>query len=121
MICKRLKTYYLSKLRNMGNISKNGWRQSLAFSLPSRNKTLVIVVKNYTKTDIKVFYSSPILLDFLTLFHNLCLVICQYSQGCISEGDILKVMARYLSNNQLSNFFQKCLCTSFEITFVNLC
>ena len=35
---------------------KHGWRQSLAPSLPSRNKTLalVLVVKNYVKTDIKV-------------------------------------------------------------------
>ena len=29
------------------------WRQSLVPSLPFKNKTLILVVKNYAKTDIK--------------------------------------------------------------------
>ena len=51
---------------------KNGWKQSLAPSFPSRNKILVLVVKNYAKIDTKVSSSCPILLDFLTLFHKFC-------------------------------------------------
>ena len=31
-------------------------------------KLLVIVIKNYAKTDIKVFCCYPVLLDFFTLF-----------------------------------------------------
>ena len=31
-------------------------------------KLLVIVIKNYAKTDIKVFGCYPVLLDFFTLF-----------------------------------------------------
>ena len=38
-------------------------------SLPSRNKTLVIAAKIHTETDIKVYWSFPNLLDFLTLSH----------------------------------------------------
>ena len=39
-------------------------------SLLSRNKTLVLVVKNYAEIDIKVFSSCLILLYLLTLFHK---------------------------------------------------
>ena len=40
--------------------------------LHPKKRTLVITVKNYAKADIKVFYSCPISLDFLTLFNTLC-------------------------------------------------
>ena len=42
----------------MGKKLKNKWRQSLVPSLLSTKIFLVVVVKNYTKTDIKV--SSPV-------------------------------------------------------------
>ena len=42
----------------MGKKLKNKWRQSLVPSLLSTKNFLVVVVKNYTKTDIKV--SSPV-------------------------------------------------------------
>ena len=32
---------------------KNCWKHNLVPNLPSRNKTLVIVAKNYAETDIK--------------------------------------------------------------------
>ena len=35
--------------------AKSGWRQSLFLILPSRNKNLVVTLKNYKETDIKVF------------------------------------------------------------------
>ena len=37
-----------------------------------QKKTLVIVVKNYTKVDSEVFWYCPILLDFFTLFQIFC-------------------------------------------------
>ena len=39
-------------------------------SLPSRNKTLEVAIKNYVKTDLKLFSLSPILPDFFTLFQT---------------------------------------------------
>ena len=65
------KTYDITKLGNIWEILKNGWEQRLLPSIPFRNKTLVLVVKNYAKIDTKVSLSCPILLDFLTLFHKL--------------------------------------------------
>ena len=61
----------VKKLRNILEVS--GWRQSLVPSFFSRNKTFVIVAKNYAKADTKVFFSCPTLLDFFTLFHIFCL------------------------------------------------
>ena len=42
-------------------------RQGLVASFPCRNMTLVIAAKNYGETDIIVFWSFPLLLDFFTL------------------------------------------------------
>lgn len=36
-------------------------------SLPSRTKTFVLAAENYTKVNIKVFWSCPVLHDFATL------------------------------------------------------
>ena len=44
-------------------------------SLCSRNKALVVVFKNDTKIDIKVFCPCRILFDIFTLFHMFC-VLC---------------------------------------------
>ena len=41
-------------------------------SLPSRNKTFVIVIKNKVGAVIKVFCSCPGFLDFFTLFQIAC-------------------------------------------------
>ena len=38
----------------------------------SRNKFLVIVVKIYKEADFKVFWYSPILVDFFTYFQIFC-------------------------------------------------
>ena len=46
---------------------KIGWRQNLAFSLPSRYKTFVITGKTYGETDIKFFLSIQFLPDFFTV------------------------------------------------------
>lgn len=68
-ISKQLKTLEIWKyLKNL----KNEWMQNLVSSLLTRNKTLVIAVKNYVKVDIKVFSSCRILLDFFTLLHIFC-------------------------------------------------
>ena len=50
------------RLRILGNKkvlkkSQIGWKQTLVPSLPSRNKILVITVKNYTEADFKSFFS----------------------------------------------------------------
>ena len=58
-------------LRNIGQFSKMGEGRAQYRSLPSRNKTLVLVVKNEAKTDIRVFLSCPILLDFINFFPRL--------------------------------------------------
>ena len=68
VVAERLKTQDLIKIVDIEKNLKNGWRQSLVRSLPSRNKTLVLVIKYYAKTDIKVFSSCPILLNFLVIF-----------------------------------------------------
>ena len=54
------------KLGNFRRIFK--LRGYLIPSVSSKNKTLAIVVSNYSKTEIKVLCSSPILLDFSSLF-----------------------------------------------------
>ena len=42
-------------------------------NLPSSDKTLVIVVKNYAKkVDFEEFWSCPILFDFFTMFQIFC-------------------------------------------------
>ena len=53
------------KTRRYQENPEGGWRQSLAPSLLSRNKILVIAAKNYAKLDLKVFCSCPVLLDSL--------------------------------------------------------
>ena len=60
------------EIRKYWKYHKNGRRQCLVSSLPSIYKNLVLVVKNFAKTDFKVFLSCPILLEFLTLFHKFC-------------------------------------------------
>ena len=45
---------------------KIGAQASVVSSLPSKNLFLAISVKTCAKEDIKVFWSSPISLDFLT-------------------------------------------------------
>ena len=46
--------------------------RGLVLNLPSRDKTLVMAVKDYAVVDINVFCSFPILLDFFTLLHVFC-------------------------------------------------
>ena len=60
---KRLQTQYFRKLRAE---SQTGWTQISVLSSPSSNKFLVLAVKNYTESDCKILYSSPVLLDFFT-------------------------------------------------------
>ena len=52
--------------------SQIGWAQILVPSLPSRNKFLVIAVKNYTISDCKILCSCPFFLDFFTYFQIFC-------------------------------------------------
>ena len=75
-------------LRKFGNIGKisNRWKQSPVPSLPSRNKVLVIVVKNYTKIDTKVSSPCPILLNFLTLFHKFYLWLTRGLQSILQKN-----------------------------------
>ena len=44
-------------------------------SLPSRNKTLAVAVKNYAKTDIKVLWSCPVLPNLSILLEIFCSVL----------------------------------------------
>ena len=62
-------------LRILGNKEilenlKDRWRQSLVPSFLSRIKFLALLVKSYTKTDLKVFLSCPILFNFLQFFSD---------------------------------------------------
>ena len=47
-------------------------------SFSSRNSALATEIKNHAKMDIKLSFSSPILLDFCILFQTFCL-------GCLSK------------------------------------
>lgn len=47
------------------------WRNNTVPSIPPKNKTLAVAIKIYTKKYIKVFWPSPVLIDFLTLFQLL--------------------------------------------------
>ena len=58
---EQVKTWDIRELENI----KEFQGQDIYSILPSRNKTI--------KTNIKVLYSSLILLDFLYLFHIFCL------------------------------------------------
>ena len=60
----------------------------LVSSLPSRNKCLVIAVKNYIEPDFKVFKSCPILLDFsawFQIFFQLVTMGASFKTGIISD------------------------------------
>ena len=54
----------------------------LVLSLPSRSQTLAIAVKKHAKTDTKLFFSYPFLLDLSILFQIFCPVMqkefCQH-------------------------------------------
>ena len=53
---------------NIGKILKmDGSRTQLVTSLPSKNKTQVLVVKNYAKTDIKFFFAPSSFALFLDI------------------------------------------------------
>ena len=67
----RLRLRILGNSEILGKI-KIAWRKSLVPSLPSRNKTFVKAVKNYTEPVIKAFCFSSILPDFCTLFQIFC-------------------------------------------------
>ena len=56
----------LRKRRKMRKISNLGG-DIVVPSLPSRNLTLAIAVKNHAKVDIKLFFSCLVLLDFSIL------------------------------------------------------
>ena len=45
-----------------------GFRHNLVLSVSSRNKPFPTLTKKEARTDIKIFDSCPILLDFFTLF-----------------------------------------------------
>ena len=42
------------------------WRQSLVPSLPSRNKSFVIAIKNHPEAEMQILCSCPFLFDFFT-------------------------------------------------------
>ena len=61
----------------------DGWKQSLAPSLPSTNETFAIAVEKYAKADMKVFQSCPILLNFLNLFQVFCPGLSEQTTFCL--------------------------------------
>ena len=71
-VVERLKTQDIRKLGNIGNITKMAIDRAQYPIFLAQMKNLVVVVKNYPKTDFKDFFSCIILLDFLTLFHRFC-------------------------------------------------
>ena len=81
-VAERLKTQEIRKYQE--NV-KFGWRHSPAPSLPPRNYTLAIAVKNHAKVDIKLSLSCPVLLDFSIPFQILCpgLQVTSYSGGMV--------------------------------------
>ena len=60
--------------------------------LPSRNKTLLIAVKNYAKGDIKVFYS-------FTLLHIFCLSTEEFIVLCSVQMMASKVTKKMFFHN----------------------
>ena len=68
-VVEQLKTLDFRKYQK--NI-KFGWTHGLVVRLPSRTQTLRITVKKHTKTDTKLFFSCPVLLDYSILFQIFC-------------------------------------------------
>ena len=69
-----------------GNL-KTGCKHRLVFSFLFKNYFLTMVVKSYEKPDVKAFWTSPILLDFLT-FGKIFFTDCRfwrYSEALIVE------------------------------------
>ena len=68
-VAERLKTYW--KLENWEILEKSQsraqWKQSAVSNLPSRYKTPALVVKNFAKTDIKVFLVLPSFAGFFDI------------------------------------------------------
>ena len=54
----------LKDLRKYQENLKFGWTNSLVPNLPSRTSTLPIAVKKHVKTDIKLFFSCPVIIPF---------------------------------------------------------
>ena len=70
-VFERIKTQDLRKKGNIRKISKLGWDiAQCPVSLPETK--LAIAVQKHAKVDIKLFLTSPVLLDFSILFQILC-------------------------------------------------
>ena len=68
-VAERLKAQEIRKYQE--NL-KFGWTYSLVPRLPSRTETLPIAVKKHAKTDTKLFFSCPVLLDCSILSQIFC-------------------------------------------------
>ena len=82
--CKKLSQELLNELRLKCQEIKKYWENlkigcgcTIFYCLPRRNVLLAIAIKNYEKVDIKVYYSSTILLDIL-------LSATDFVQDCIT-------------------------------------
>ena len=80
--------------------SEIAWRHSLVPSLPSRNETLAIAVKQHTKVDIRILFSCPVFY-WISLFYSK-----YFSQDCLSKQSFGLNLAQYSSN---FNFMILCI------------
>ena len=87
---KRLKTQYQEHLKITS-------RKRLLPSLPSRNKSMIIAVKNYADADIKVFGSCSILLNFFTLSH-------QFFRDCTAQKMKFHIKDFFSKYDQIRSF-----------------
>ena len=77
------KTYDLEKRK--GNL-KIEWRHKLVFNLHSKNQVLTIAAKSYAKAKIKDFWSSTILLEFLTFSHIYFVTDCKIKKNHLNKS-----------------------------------
>ena len=95
------------KIRRYCKNFKNRWRQSLVPCILCRNKILVLVLKNYAKWEIKLFYSGPILLDFLTLFCKFCSRFINFLGKTLMGCTIHEICNSFPFTKFLKNIFKK--------------
>ena len=126
-VAEQIKTLGPQEIRKDWEYHKNGRRQSLVPSLPSTNKKLVLVVMNYAKTDFKVFFFCPILLDFFTLFHKFCrrLQTEKIELAALGERKLNKVIRQEsltdakVMNLSHESYYMKPITRNLTDTFIN--
>lgn len=86
-------------------------------NLPSSNKALVTVVKNYAKkVDIEEFWSCPILFDFFTMFQ----IFCSGFPIFVLPGKVSEVCISVIKEESQISYIKKEIKTTLKIPCKNI-